>query len=323
MSTAKRIAWIGTGVMGEPMAGHLLEAGHDVVVNTRTRDRAEGLIARGAVWADSPAEAADGADVAFSMVGYPQDVEAVHLGADGTLAAATPPPYIVDMTTSRPSLAEQVHERAAAIEVGSIDAPVSGGDVGAREATLSIMVGGSEADVEAVRPLLEALGRQVVRQGGAGAGQHTKMVNQILIASNMVGVCEGLLYAVGAGLDPRTVIDSVGAGAAGSWSINNLGPRMIRRDFAPGFYVEHFVKDLGIALDESARMGLALQGLTLARRLYEQVQALDEGRGGRMGTQALLLALEQAHSIERAGPPKKPSQENDSGLARRQDGEHD
>jgi len=305
MSTAKRIAWIGTGVMGEPMAGHLLEAGHEVVVNTRTRDRAEGLIARGAVWADSPAEAADGADVAISMVGYPQDVEAVHLGADGTLAAATPPPYIVDMTTSRPSLARQVYERAAAIEVGSVDAPVSGGDVGAREATLSIMVGGSETDVEAVRPLLEALGRQVVRQGGAGAGQHTKMVNQILIASNMVGVCEGLLYAVSAGLDPQAVIGSVGAGAAGSWSINNLGPRMIRRDFKPGFYVEHFVKDLGIALDESVRMGLKLQGLTLARRLYEQVQALDEGRGGRMGTQALLLALERDHDIRSPGRPAK------------------
>ncbi len=305
MSTAKRIAWIGTGVMGEPMAGHLLEAGHEVVVNTRTRDKAARLVAAGAIWADSPAEAADGADVAISMVGYPQDVEAAHLGPDGTLAAATPPPYIVDMTTSRPSLAEQVHERAAAIKVGSVDAPVSGGDVGAREATLSIMVGGSEADVEAVRPLLEVLGRQVVRQGGAGAGQHTKMVNQILIASNMVGVCEGLLYAVSAGLDPQTVIGSVGAGAAGSWSINNLGPRMIRRDFTPGFYVEHFIKDLGIALDESARMGLSLPGLTLARRLYEQVKALDGGRGGRMGTQALLLALEQVHGIGGSGQPAK------------------
>ncbi len=307
--------------MGEPMAGHMVDAGHDVVVNTRTRSRADGLIARGAAWADSPAEAADGAHVAFSMVGYPQDVEAVHLGADGTLAAATPPRYIVDMTTSRPTLAEQLGERAAAVGVGSVDAPVSGGDVGARRATLSIMVGGSKADVDAVRPLLEVLGGQVVHQGTAGAGQHTKMVNQILIASNMVGVCEGLLYAVGAGLDPVSVIGSVGAGAAGSWSINNLGPRIIRRDFEPGFYVEHFLKDLGIALDEAARMGLTLQGLTLARQLYLQVQALDDGRGGRMGTQALLLALERLNDIV-------PSAENhrkkmSPALAPRRDGEHD
>ena len=294
-----RIAWIGTGVMGKSMAGHLLEAGHDVVVNTRTRSRADGLIAGGARWADTPAEAADGAQVAFSMVGYPRDVEAVHLGADGTLAAASRPATIVDMTTSRPTLAQELFERAAAVGVGSVDAPVSGGDVGARDATLSIMVGGSETDVDAVRPLLDVLGRQVVHQGAAGAGQHTKMVNQVLIASTMIGVCEGLLYAVRAGLDPEDVIGSVGAGAAGSWSINNLGPRMIRRDFEPGFYVEHFLKDLGIALDEAARMGLQLRGLTLARQLYEQVGALDDGRGGRMGTQALLLALERLNDIAR------------------------
>ncbi len=321
MPSPKRIAWIGTGVMGEPMAGHMVEAGYDVVVNTRTRSRADGLVARGAAWADSPAEAADGAHVAFSMVGYPQDVEAVHLGADGTLAAATPPRYIVEMTTSRPTLAEQLCERAATVGVGSVDAPVSGGDVGARQATLSIMVGGSKADVDAVRPLLDVLGGQVVHQGAAGAGQHTKMVNQILIASNMVGVCEGLLYAVGAGLDPQSVIGSVGAGAAGSWSINNLGPRIIRRDFEPGFYVEHFLKDLGIALDEATRMGLTLQGLTLARQLYLQVQALDDGGGGRMGTQALLLALERMNDIG-------PSAENHRkkmgpALAPRQDGEQD
>lgn len=293
MATAGRIAWIGTGVMGEPMAGHLLAAGVDVVVHTRTRERAEGLLRRGATWADSPAEAADGAEIVFSMVGYPQDVEAVHLGADGTLAAATPPSYIVDMTTSRPSLAERLDDRARAVGVGSVDAPVSGGDVGAREATLSIMVGGAESDVEAVRPLLEMLGGRVVRQGGPGAGQHTKMVNQILIASTMVGVCEGLLYAARAGLDPATVIGSVGTGAAGSWSITTLGPRIVRRDFEPGFFVEHFIKDLAIALDEADRMGLTLQGLTLARQLYEQVRLLDGGRGGRMGTQALMLALER------------------------------
>jgi 3-hydroxyisobutyrate dehydrogenase len=202
------------------------------------------------------------------------------------------------MSTSRPSLARRISEVAAAVGVASVDAPVSGGDVGARQATLSIMVGGEQAAVEAVRPLLEIMGGNVVHQGGPGAGQHTKMVNQVLIATNMIGVCEGLLYASGAGLDPLTVIESVGSGAAGSWSINNLAPRMIRRDFEPGFYVEHFIKDLGIALDESARMGLAMPGLALARQLYEAVRSLDGGKGGGLGTQALLLAMERLNGLD-------------------------
>ncbi|MHC4127073.1 MAG: NAD(P)-dependent oxidoreductase [Planctomycetota bacterium] len=292
-TSSKRIGWIGTGVMGAPMAGHLLEAGHSLTVNSRTKSKAQPLLDRGARWAETPAACADGADVAFSMVGFPEDVEAVHLGPAGTLAAPTRPPFIVDMSTSRPSLARRIGEVAAAVGVAGLDAPVSGGDVGARQGTLSIMVGGDRSAFEAVRPLLEIMGRNVVYQGGPGAGQHTKMVNQILIATNMIGVCEGLLYASGAGLDPLTVIESVGSGAAGSWSINNLGPRMIRRDFDPGFYVEHFIKDLAIALDESARMGLAVPGLALARQLYEAVKALDGGRGGQLGTQALLLALER------------------------------
>ncbi len=294
------------------MAGHLLDAGLSIVVYTRTKSKADRLLGSGATWADSPAEAADGADVAFSMVGSPPDVEAVHLGADGTLAAAKPPSLIVDMSTSRPSLAADLHDRAKAVGTGSIDAPVSGGDVGARQATLSIMVGGAESDLEAVRPLLEILGRNVVYQGGPGAGQHTKMVNQLLIASTMIGVCEGLLYAARAGLDPQTVIESVGSGAAGSWSINNLGPRMIRRDFEPGFFVDHFIKDLGIALEESKRMGLSLPGLVLAQQLYEQVRGLDEGRGGRMGTQALLLALERLNDV--ADPVVKTLRENAAGT---------
>jgi 3-hydroxyisobutyrate dehydrogenase len=297
-TSSKRIGWIGTGVMGASMAGRLLEAGHSLTLNTRTRAKAQPLLDRGARWADTPAACAEGADVAFSMVGFPEDVEAVHLGAQGTLAAPKRPPFVVDMSTSRPSLARRIAEAAAAVGVASVDAPVSGGDVGARQATLSIMVGGDQAAVEAVRPLLEIMGRNVVHQGGPGAGQHTKMVNQVLIATNMIGVCEGLLYASGAGLDPLTVIESVGSGAAGSWSINNLAPRMIRRDFEPGFYVEHFIKDLGIALDESARMGLAMPGLALARQLYEAVRALDGGKGGGLGTQALLLALERLNGLD-------------------------
>jgi 3-hydroxyisobutyrate dehydrogenase len=301
MSEQKNIGWIGTGVMGAPMACHLLDAGYAVSVHTRTRARAQEVVDRGATWADSPAACAEGTDVVISMVGFPDDVEAVHLAPSGTLSATDRPQYIVDMSTSRPSLARRIAEAAAALGMASLDAPVSGGDVGARQGTLSIMVGGDEAAFDAVRPLLEILGGNIVLQGGPGAGQHTKMVNQILIATNMIGVCEGLLYASGAGLDPLRVIDSVGSGAAGSWSINNLGPRMLRRDFQPGFYVEHFIKDLGIALDESARMGLAVPGLALARQLYEAVRALDGGRGGQLGTQALLRALERLNGLDGAG----------------------
>ncbi len=309
--TPRRIGWIGTGVMGRSMAGHLLEAGHALTVHTRTRARARELLDRGAAWADTPAGAADGSDLAVSMVGFPDDVEAVHLGSHGTLSARALPGVIVDMSTSRPSLAVQIHEQAAAAGVGSVDAPVSGGDVGAREATLSIMAGADEKDFDTVRPVLDVLGRSVVRQGGPGAGQHTKMVNQILIASTMVGVCEGLLYARRAGLDPMRVLESVGSGAAGSWTINNLGPRMIRRDFEPGFYVEHFIKDLTIALDEAGRMGLALPGLAQARQLYEAVRALGGGWGARRGTQALLLALERLNGLDESAIPDR---ENPAGT---------
>lgn len=293
-----KLAWIGSGVMGVPMAAHLLNAGHSLTVHTRTRSKAQLLLDRGARWADSPAAAAEDAEVAFSMVGFPSDVEDVHLGPRGTLAARHLPRVIVDMTTTRPSLAVQIHQAAREKGVGSVDAPVSGSDLFAREGKLSIMVGGEEADVAAVMPLLGRMGATIVHQGGPGAGQHTKMVNQILIANNMVGCCEGLLYAYRAGLDPTRVIQSVGAGAAGSWSINNLGPRMLRRDFAPGFFVEHFIKDLGIALDEAARMQLCLPGLALARQLYGAVLALGHGRAG---TQALLLALERLNNVDMSG----------------------
>jgi 3-hydroxyisobutyrate dehydrogenase len=286
----KRIGFIGTGVMGAPMAGHLLDAGYELTVHTRTAAKADGLLARGAHWADTPAHAADGQDAVISIVGMPHDVRETHLGERGTLCATNVPKVIVDMTTSEPALAVEIANAAAAKGVQSIDAPVSGGDVGARNAALSIMVGGDDDAVAYVRPVFEAMGKTVVHQGPPGAGQHTKMINQILIATNMIGVCEGLLYAYKAGLDPMTVIDSVGRGAAGSWSINNLGPRMITRDFEPGFFVEHFIKDLQIALDEAARMHLALPGLALARQLYEALRAQGHGR---RGTQALLLVLEQ------------------------------
>jgi len=274
--------------MGAPMAGHLLEAGHDVVVTTRSREKAEGLIERGAIWAGSPREAAEGADAVISIVSMPADVEAVHLGKDGTLAAKKLPRFVIDMTTSQPSLAVKLFEEAKSRGVSSIDAPVSGGDVGARNAALSIMIGGEEDAVDACRPIFELMGKQIVRQGGPGSGQHTKMVNQILVGATMMGVCEGLLYAEAAGLDASTVIDSVSGGAAGSWAVSNLAPRIVAGNFEPGFYVEHFIKDLGIALEEASRMQLDLQGLALAKKLYDAVQA--DGLG-RKGTQALFVTL--------------------------------
>ena len=281
-----KIGFIGTGVMGKSMAGHLLAAGHDLAVHTRTAVKAEELLAQGAVWADSPAEAAAGRDVAISMVGFPADVEQTHLGDKGTLSVAEPPALIIDMTTSTPSLARRIAQQAAERGVAAIDAPVSGGDKGAREGVLSIMVGGAPEAVARAMPLFEVMGRTIVNMGPAGAGQHTKMANQILVSSSMLGACEAIVYAEAAGLDPRRMVEAVSQGAAATWTIQNLAPRMLDGDFEPGFFVEHFVKDLGIALAEAADLGLDLPGLTGAARLYR----LLESRGlGRKGTQALLL----------------------------------
>jgi len=286
-----RIGWIGTGIMGASMCGHLMAAGHRATVFTRTRSRAEPLLARGAAWADTPRSAAAAADVVFTMVGYPADVREVILGPEGVLAGAAPGVILVDMSTSEPALAREIEAAAHARGVASLDAPVSGGDVGAREARLSIMVGGDAATFERVRPLFERMGKTIVHQGPAGSGQHTKMVNQILIATGMIGVCEALLYARKSGLDVPTVLASVSGGAAGSWSLTNYVPRIERGDLEPGFMIEHFVKDMGIALTESKRMGLTLPGLELAERLYA---GLVHAGHGRKGIQALLLALDEA-----------------------------
>ena len=294
-----RVGWIGTGVMGLAMCGHVLDAGYAVTVHNRTRARAEPLLERGAQWADTPAAVASASDVVCSIVGYPADVRAVVLGDDGALSGAAPGSVLVDLTTSEPSLAVEIAAAAAANGVASVDAPVSGGDVGARNATLSIMVGGDEEAVGRVRPLLDAVGKTIVRQGGPGAGQHTKMVNQTLIAGAMIGVCEALLYAYKAGLDLETVLRSVEPGAAGSWSLTNYAPRMLKGDFEPGFVVEHFVKDMGIALAEARRMNLSLPGLALAQQLYVALMAQGKGR---KGTQSLILALASLSNVElRAG----------------------
>jgi 3-hydroxyisobutyrate dehydrogenase len=291
-----RIGWIGTGVMGRWMCQHLMDKGYPATVYNRSRDKARPLLEAGAAWADSPRQLAERADVVFAIVGFPADVREVFLGPQGALAGSRPGTVLVDMTTSEPSLAREIYEAAKAKKVGSVDAPVSGGDVGAKNGTLSIMVGGDADTVEAIRPLLECMGKTIVHQGPAGAGQHTKMVNQVLIATNMIGVCEALLYAYKAGLDPKTVLQSVGGGAAASWSLNNLGPRIIDRNFEPGFFVEHFIKDMGIALEEAKRMGLVLPGLALAHQLYLSVKAHGYGR---KGTQALMLALEQLANVQR------------------------
>ena len=290
-----RVGWIGTGVMGRSMCGHLLAAGYQVTVFNRTKSKAEYLIERGAHWADSPRDVAVASDVVFPIVGYPKDVREVILGDDGALAGAKSGDVLVDMTTSQPSLAVEIAERAAQRGVVSIDAPVSGGDVGARNGTLSVMIGGDAATVAKLEPLWKTMASKWVLQGGPGAGQHTKVVNQVLIASGMIGVCEGLLYGYRAGLNLEKVLESVASGAAGSWSLSNYAPRMMAGNFDPGFFVEHILKDMGIALEESGRMGLTLPGLELAERLYREVAAQGMER---QGTHSLVLALAKLSGVD-------------------------
>jgi len=283
-----KIGWIGTGVMGASMAGHLQKAGHDLWIFSRTRSRAEGLVQKGARWADAPAEVAEQTEIVFTMVGFPEDVREVYLGPHGILSGRPACRIVVDMTSSQPSLAVAIHEAAAKKGIESLDAPVSGGDIGAKNATLAIMVGGSRETYDKVLPLFQVMGTTLSHMGGPGSGQHTKVCNQVLVAGNMIGACEALLYASRQGLDMQQVIDIVEKGAAGSWAISNLGRRIVRGDYHPGFFVEHFIKDMGIALAESAAVNLSLPGLALVQQLYIAVKAQGHGRSG---TQALFLAL--------------------------------
>jgi 3-hydroxyisobutyrate dehydrogenase len=291
---APALGWIGTGIMGRSMCGHLLAAGHPVTVFSRTRTKADPLLADGAAWADSPAAVASASEIVFTMVGVPADVRDVYFGNNGLIAALAPGAIVVDMTTTEPSLATEIASAAAAKGARAVDAPVSGGDVGARNATLSIMVGGDADAVATVRPLFDRLGKHIVHQGGPGTGQHTKMCNQIVIAGTMIGVCESLVYGAKAGLDLETMLSSIKSGAAGCWTLENLAPRVLKRNFDPGFLVEHFIKDMGIALAEARRMHLALPGLALVQQLYVAVQAQGHGR---KGTHALVLALEHLSGI--------------------------
>lgn len=283
-----KIGWIGTGIMGGPMAGHLQAAGHELYIFTRTRDKAELLLKNGAHWCKSPAEVADNSEIVFTMVAFPADVEQVYLGENGIFSIEGSCRILVDMTTSRPILAQTISRTAEKRGMDSLDAPVSGGDIGARNATLAVMVGGKKAVFDTVLPLFQLMGKTISYMGGSGAGQHTKMCNQILVAGTMIGVCESLLYADKAGLDQQAVIDIIGKGAASCWSINNLGPRIVSGNYKPGFVVEHFIKDMAIALQEADGIGLSLPGLALAHKLYLEVQAQGHGR---LGTHALMLAL--------------------------------
>ncbi|WP_050614591.1 NAD(P)-dependent oxidoreductase [Bacillus testis] len=278
------IGFIGIGVMGSSMASNLMDKGYDLIVYTRTKEKAEELLDKGAEWSESPRLLAQSADVIISIVGYPKDVEEIYLGEEGAFQSARKGTIVIDMTTSKPSLAKKLYAEGKKKGISVLDAPVSGGDIGAEKGTLAIMVGGEKEVYEKALPILQAMGTNIVYQGEAGAGQHTKMCNQIVIASNMVGVCEAIVYAEKAGLNPQKVLDSISTGAAASWSLSNLAPRILNEDYSPGFFVKHFIKDMQIALEEAAEMDMKVPGLTLSKSMYETIAKKGEGDSG---TQAL------------------------------------
>jgi 3-hydroxyisobutyrate dehydrogenase len=291
----KKIGWIGTGIMGNPMAKHLLNAGYKLNVYNRTKQKADELVGMGATWYDTPADIAANSEVVITMIGFPKDVEECYFGDRGIFKQIKKGSILIDMTTTKPSLAIKIAEEAEKKGASSIDAPVSGGQVGAIDAALSIMVGGKKEVVDAALPLLQVVGKNIVYQGNSGAGQHTKMCNQITIAGTMIGVCEGLIYGVKAGLDLNTMLESITKGAAGCWTLNVLAPKVVKGDFAPGFFVDHFVKDLTIALEEAEAMKLSLPGLALVKQLYLSIQAMGKGSSG---TQVLYLALKRLANMD-------------------------
>lgn len=284
------IGLIGTGVMGKSMGLHLLNAGYKVLVYNRTKSRASELIENGAIWKSTVAKLAEEVNIIITMVGYPKDVEEIYFGDKGIINNAKKGTILIDMTTSKPSLAKKIYLESKNKGLHALDAPVSGGDIGAKNGTLTIMVGGEEKDFIKIKPILELLGENIILQGEASSGQHTKMCNQIAIASNMIGVCEAMAYAKRAGLNPETVLKSIGAGAANSWSLTNLAPRMLKGDYEPGFYVKHFIKDMKIALEEANKMGLSTPGLELSKRLYDIIE--KNGKEDK-GTQVLYQLIEE------------------------------
>lgn len=290
----RKIGWIGTGVMGCAMCRHIIDNGYKTFIFNRNKQKAKPLIDAGAVWVDSPKDVAEQADIVFTIVGFPSDVREVYLSDSGIINGIKPNMILLDMTTTKPSLAIEIYSLAKLKGASFIDAPVSGGDIGAKSASLSIMVGGDKETVSVVMPLLQLLGKKIVYQGAAGSGQHAKMCNQIVVAGNMIGICESLMYAYKSGLDVETMLESISEGAASSWLLSNLAPRIVKRDFEPGFFVEHFLKDMGIALEEANSMYLSLPGLSLVNQLYVAAKAQGHGRSG---TQALMLALERISNV--------------------------
>ena len=291
-----KIGWIGTGVMGRWMCKHLIDHGYEAYIYNRTKTKAEPLIALGAYWCPTPEDVAAQADIIFTIVGHPEDVRQVYFGKSGVMTDPLSDKILVDMTTTPPSLARDTPEKAMAQGARALDAPVSGGDVGAKEARLSIMVGGDESAYQQVLPLFELMGRVIIHEGEAGSGQHTKACNQITIAGTMIGVCEALLYGYAAGLDPERLIASISRGAAGCWTLDNLAPRIAAQDFRPGFFVDHFIKDMEIALEGAKGLGLSLPGLALVHQLYLAVRSMGYGTDG---TQALIRALDKLSSVGR------------------------
>jgi 3-hydroxyisobutyrate dehydrogenase len=291
----KKIGWIGTGIMGGPMAKHLSNAGYKLNVYNRTKEKANELISLGATWYDTPAEIAANSDVIVTIIGFPKDVEECYFGEKGIFATIKPGTILIDMTTTQPSLAIKIFEEAAKIGCESVDAPVSGGQVGAVNGTLSIMIGGKKDVVDSVMPLFQAFGKNMVYQGKAGSGQHTKMCNQITIAGTMIGVCEALIYGMKAGLDLNTMLESISKGAASCWTLDVLAPKVVKGDFAPGFSVDNFVKDLTIVLEEAEAMKLPLPGSALVKQLYIGLKAMGKGSSG---TQALYQLLSKLANTE-------------------------
>jgi 3-hydroxyisobutyrate dehydrogenase len=291
----KKIGWIGTGLMGNPMVKHLLNAGYKVGVHNRTKEKATDLIEMGCTWYDTPADLAANAEVVVTIIGFPKDVEECYFGEQGIFKTINPGTILIDMTTTKPSLAIKIAEQAGMVGAEFIDAPVSGGQLGAINGNLSIMIGGKKEVVDAVIPLFQAFGKNMVYQGQAGAGQHTKMCNQITIAGTLIGVCEGLIYGVKAGLNLNTMLESITKGAAGCWSLDVLAPKIVKGDYSPGFSIDNFVKDLTIALEEAEAMRLSLPGLALVKQLYISIQAMGKGS---CGNQALYLALEKLANMD-------------------------
>jgi 3-hydroxyisobutyrate dehydrogenase len=289
-----KIGWIGTGVMGSSMCRHIIDKGFNTFVHNRTKKKAKKLVDAGATWVNSPKAVAQNSDVIFTMVGFPRDVKEVYFGSKGVINGVKPGSILVDMTTTEPSLSKEIYKEAKLKKATSIDAPVSGGDIGAVEGKLSIMFGGDKDAVEVVMPLFRLMGKNIVYQGPAGSGQHAKMCNQVMVSGLMIGMSETLLYGYKAGLDLETMLESVSRGAAASWMLDNLAPRILKRDFRPGFFVEHFIKDMGIALKEAERMNLSLPGLALVHQLYVAVEAQGHGR---KGTHVLILALERISNV--------------------------